>query len=43
MTIRPTPPLGADNRDILRELGCSDEQIDALEAQGVITEVPPPV
>ncbi len=43
VTIRPTPALGADNRDILRELGCSDEQIDALEAQGVITEVPPPV
>ena len=41
--IRPTPALGADNRDILRELGCSDEQIDALAAQGVITEVPPPI
>jgi crotonobetainyl-CoA:carnitine CoA-transferase CaiB-like acyl-CoA transferase len=39
--IGPAPALGADNREVLRELGCSDEQIDKLEAAGVITEVPP--
>jgi crotonobetainyl-CoA:carnitine CoA-transferase CaiB-like acyl-CoA transferase len=40
-TIGPAPALGADNRAVLRELGCTDEQIDALERAGVITEVPP--
>ena len=35
------PTLGEDNRDILRELGCSDEQIDALEAGHVVTSEPP--
>jgi crotonobetainyl-CoA:carnitine CoA-transferase CaiB-like acyl-CoA transferase len=40
VTVRPTPTLGADNRDILRELGCTDDQIDALEAAGVIAVAP---
>jgi crotonobetainyl-CoA:carnitine CoA-transferase CaiB-like acyl-CoA transferase len=41
VTVGPAPALGADNRAVLRELGCSDEQIDALEAAGIITETPP--
>jgi crotonobetainyl-CoA:carnitine CoA-transferase CaiB-like acyl-CoA transferase len=39
--IGPAPALGADNRDVLRELGCTDEQIDALEAAGIVTDTPP--
>jgi crotonobetainyl-CoA:carnitine CoA-transferase CaiB-like acyl-CoA transferase len=42
-TIGPAPTLGGDNRALLRELGCSDEEIDRLEQAGVITEVPPPL
>jgi crotonobetainyl-CoA:carnitine CoA-transferase CaiB-like acyl-CoA transferase len=40
-TIGPAPALGADNRDVLQELGCTDEQIAALEAAGIITDTPP--
>jgi benzylsuccinate CoA-transferase BbsF subunit len=40
--IGPAPALGADNRALLCGLGCTDAEIDRLEAAGVITEVPPP-
>jgi crotonobetainyl-CoA:carnitine CoA-transferase CaiB-like acyl-CoA transferase len=34
--VRPAPLLGQHNREVLSELGLSDEDIDELEAQGVI-------
>lgn len=34
---RPAPKLGEHSRDVLRELGWSDDRIDALVAAGVIT------
>jgi crotonobetainyl-CoA:carnitine CoA-transferase CaiB-like acyl-CoA transferase len=34
------PTLGQHNDEVLRELGCSDEQIDRLRAEQVIGEVP---
>ncbi len=40
-TIGPAPALGADNRDVLHELGCADDQIAALEAAGIIADAPP--
>ena len=35
------PGLGADNRNVLRELGYGDDEIDRLEADGVIADRPP--
>jgi crotonobetainyl-CoA:carnitine CoA-transferase CaiB-like acyl-CoA transferase len=40
--MRPTPPLGQDNRYVLGDvIGMADEDIDALEAKGVIADSPP--
>jgi crotonobetainyl-CoA:carnitine CoA-transferase CaiB-like acyl-CoA transferase len=33
---RPAPLLGEHNRELLGELGLAPEEIDALEAEGVI-------
>jgi len=38
--VRPAPLLGQHNREVLSELGLSDEDIDELEAQGVIGNSP---
>ena len=37
---RPAPLLGQHNHEVLSELGLSDEDIDELEAQGVIGTAP---
>ena len=37
---RPAPLLGEHNRELLSELGLSDEEIAALEADGVIGDAP---
>ena len=36
------PGLGEHNAEILRPLGVSDEELSLLEAEGVITQTPPP-
>lgn len=36
----PAPTLGQHNRDILAELGCSEDEIRRLEAEGVIGSAP---
>ena len=36
------PLLGEHNAEILRPLGVSDEELSLLEAEGVITQTPPP-
>ena len=33
---RQAPEVGQDNREILQEIGLTDEQITALEARGII-------
>jgi crotonobetainyl-CoA:carnitine CoA-transferase CaiB-like acyl-CoA transferase len=33
---RPAPVLGADNREVLRDLGVSDDRIDELIATGIV-------
>ena len=38
--VPPAPLLGQHNRELLSELGCSDKEIDALEADGVIGTAP---
>jgi crotonobetainyl-CoA:carnitine CoA-transferase CaiB-like acyl-CoA transferase len=38
--VQPAPLLGQHNREVLTELGLSDEDIDRLEAQGVIGTAP---
>ncbi len=38
--VQPAPLLGQHNRELLSELGCSDKDIDELEAQGVIGTAP---
>jgi crotonobetainyl-CoA:carnitine CoA-transferase CaiB-like acyl-CoA transferase len=41
---RPTPLLGEQTREVLQEAGCSDSEIAAVYAKGVVkTEVPPGV
>jgi crotonobetainyl-CoA:carnitine CoA-transferase CaiB-like acyl-CoA transferase len=37
---RPAPLLGQHNHELLAELGCSDEEISQLEADGVIGHAP---
>jgi crotonobetainyl-CoA:carnitine CoA-transferase CaiB-like acyl-CoA transferase len=37
---QPAPLLGQHNRELLAELGCSDKDIDELEAHGVIGTAP---
>jgi hypothetical protein len=40
--MRPTPPLGRDNRYVLGDvIGMAEHDIDALEAKGVIADSPP--
>ena len=39
-SIAPAPLLGQHNHELLSELGLSDEEIDELEAQGVIGTAP---
>jgi crotonobetainyl-CoA:carnitine CoA-transferase CaiB-like acyl-CoA transferase len=34
---RPTPLFGQDNREVLRDIGMGDSEIDELEADGVIS------
>jgi formyl-CoA transferase len=34
--VRPAPRVGQDSRPVLRRMGLSDEQIDELEALGVV-------
>ncbi|WP_101946354.1 CoA transferase [Mycobacterium sp. 3519A] len=38
--VRPAPLLGQHNREVLSELGLSDQEIDDLEATGVIGTAP---
>jgi crotonobetainyl-CoA:carnitine CoA-transferase CaiB-like acyl-CoA transferase len=38
--VQPAPLLGQHNRELLSELGCSDKDIDDLEAHGVIGTAP---
>jgi crotonobetainyl-CoA:carnitine CoA-transferase CaiB-like acyl-CoA transferase len=38
--LQPAPLLGQHNRELLAELGCSDKDIDELEAHGVIGTAP---
>jgi crotonobetainyl-CoA:carnitine CoA-transferase CaiB-like acyl-CoA transferase len=38
--VHPAPLLGQHNRELLAELGCSDKDIDELEAHGVIGTAP---
>jgi crotonobetainyl-CoA:carnitine CoA-transferase CaiB-like acyl-CoA transferase len=38
--VQPAPLLGQHNRELLSELGCSDKDIDELEAHGVIGTAP---
>jgi crotonobetainyl-CoA:carnitine CoA-transferase CaiB-like acyl-CoA transferase len=38
--VRPAPLLGQHNREVLSELGLSDQEIDDLEAAGVIGTAP---
>jgi len=38
--VRPAPLLGEHNRELLAELGLSDDEIDDLEADGVIGSAP---
>ena len=40
MHARPAPLLGEHNRELLSELGLTDEEIAALEADGVIGDAP---
>ena len=39
---RPAPGLGEHSREVLAELGYSDEQIETLISQGVIGVMAPP-
>ena len=42
LPMRPTPPLGQDNRTLLADLlGMSEATIDALEQDGVLADRPP--
>jgi crotonobetainyl-CoA:carnitine CoA-transferase CaiB-like acyl-CoA transferase len=38
--VQPAPLLGQHNRELLAELGCSDKDIDELQAHGVIGTAP---